>query len=68
MNLDIWGRLVIKYLMVALGLGWSVLGGLFLENSYSQAAELSINLINALSIFMVCAGISFCFIGFRIVK
>jgi hypothetical protein len=68
MNSNNIGKSVIKYLMVALGLAVFILGALFLNHYYPQAGEFPINLQTAISSFMLCAGIGFCFIAFKWVK
>jgi hypothetical protein len=68
MNSNSIGKGIIKYLLVALGLAVFILGGLFLNHNFSQAGQLPINLQSAISIFMLCAGVSFCFIAFKWVK
>jgi uncharacterized membrane protein len=68
MNSNSIGKGIIKYLLVALGLAVFILGGLFLNHNFSQAEQLPINLQSAISIFMLCAGVGFCFIAFKWVK
>jgi len=68
MNSNSIGKGIIKYLLMALGLATFILGGLFFNHNYSQAGQLSINLNIAISGFMLCAGIGFCFISFKWVK
>lgn len=67
-NVDSIGKSVIKYLMVALGLAVFILGGLFLNHNYSQAEQFPIDLQSAISVFMLFAGIGFCFIALKWVK
>lgn len=62
------GKSIIKYLLVALSISVIVLGGLFLNHSYSQAGQLPINLQSAISIVMLFTGTGFCFIAFKWVK
>ncbi|WP_111979925.1 hypothetical protein [Algibacillus agarilyticus] len=68
MNSNKIGLSIIKYLLIALGLAVIILSGLFLNYNYSQIGQLSINIQTAISSFMLCAGIGFCFIAFRFVK
>jgi hypothetical protein len=68
MNSNSIGKGIIKYLLVALGLAVFILGGLFLNHNYAQTGQLPINLQSVISIFMLCAGVAFCFIAFKWVK
>lgn len=68
MNSNSFSKSIIKYLLVALGIAVFILGGLFLNHNYSQTGQLPINLQTAISSFMLCAGIGFCFIAFKWVK
>jgi hypothetical protein len=62
------GKIVIKYLMIALGLAVFILGALFLNHNHSQAEQFPITLQTAISAFMLLAGVGFCFIALKWVK